>query len=141
MQTSAPVHHAVCPDACLDIVFSPESGLQAIGTMTVEQRYQIPAGSRTTGGRFLPGMAGEFLHVSPAELTDRAVPLADLLGRRARELQSKLETVDSIEDRAAALGAFLTVPTAPPGPVRRAIEAMVNPAASPISIGSPPNPT
>jgi AraC-like DNA-binding protein len=122
MDAPAPVDHAVRPDACLDIVYSPETGLQAIGAMTVERRYQIPAGSAMTGVRFRPGMAGEFLGVSPAELTDRAVPLEDLLGQQARELQSKLAAVP---DRAGALGAFLRVPERPPDLVRRAIEAMV----------------
>lgn len=122
LETPAPVLHAVRPDACLDIVFSPESGLQAIGAMTVEQRHRIPAGSRTTGVRFRPGMAGEFLRVSPADLTDRAVPLEDLLGRRAREFRSQLE---ASPDAAGLMGTFLPIPTAPPNPVRRAIEAMV----------------
>ena len=122
LETSAPVLHAVRPDACLDIVFSPKASLQAIGAMTVEQRHQIPAGSLMTGVRFRPGMAGEFLRVSPAELTDRVVPLEDLLGPRARQFRSKLE---ASPDAAGLIGAFLPIPAAPPNPVRRAIEAMV----------------
>ncbi len=102
-----------------------ERGLQAVGTMTVEQRYDVPAGVVMTGVRFHPGMAGEFLGVSPARSTDRTVPLEELLGRQARELESQLIDALSAADRAKVLGSFLRIPPAPPGPVQRAIEALV----------------
>jgi AraC-like DNA-binding protein len=126
MEAAVPIRSlAVRPDACLDIIYSRETGLQAVGTMTVEQRYDIPAGTAMTGVRFLPGMAGEFLGVSPARLTDRTVPLQDLLGRATCELESRLADARSAADRAGALGSFFRIPAAPPDPVQRAIEALV----------------
>jgi AraC-like DNA-binding protein len=126
METPAPVRSlAVRPDACVDIVYSSADGLHAVGTMTVEQSYDMPAGTVMTGVRFLPGMAGEFLAVPPVRLTDRVVPLEDLLGRQASELQARLAAARSAADRARVLGSFLRIPPAPPDPVRRAIEALV----------------
>ena len=37
LDARAPVCHAVRPDGCLDIVYSPADGLRAVGAMTVEQ--------------------------------------------------------------------------------------------------------
>src|SRR4051812_27979955 len=126
METPAPVRSlAVRPDACVDIVYSRADGLHAVGTMTVEQRYDMPAGTVMTGVRFLPGMAGGFLGIAPARLTDRGVPLEDLLGRQTSELEARLAATPSAPDRAGGLGSFLRIPPAPPGPVRRAIEALV----------------
>jgi AraC-like DNA-binding protein len=126
METPVPVRSlAVRPDACVDIIYSSADGLHAVGTMTVEQRYDMPAGTVMTGIRFLPGMAGEFLAVPLVRLTDRVVPLEDLLGRRTRELESRLAAARSAAVRARVLGSFLRIPPAPPGPVRRAIEALV----------------
>ena len=76
------------------------------------------------GVRFRPGMAGEFLCVSPAQLTDRTVPLEDLLGPAARRLQARLADT-AAADRAGVLSTFLGIPPAPADPVRRAIAAMV----------------
>src|SRR5271154_924310 len=78
--------HRVPPDGCLDIVYNRSNGLRAIGTMTREQRFHFPEGAQLAGVRFRPGMAGTFLGVSPAELTDTSTPLEDLWPRRAREL-------------------------------------------------------
>lgn len=118
----APVElaHAVPPDGCLDIVYSREMGLIAVGAMTLEQRFTMPAGSRTIGVRFRPGMAKPFLRVSPAELTERVAPLEDLWGARARDLRRRLE--QEIDPR--ALASALIAPPAP-DPVKRAIEAIV----------------
>src|SRR5271154_2263655 len=75
--------HRVPPDGCLDIVYDRRHGLRAIGAMTVEQRFDFPQDAHQTGVRFRPGMAGRFLGISPAELTDASAPLEDLLPRRA----------------------------------------------------------
>ena len=91
---SAP-HYRVPPDGCLDIVYSPALGPRAVGAMTVEQRFAFAPGARTVGVRFRPGMAGPFLRVAAAELTDRTVPLSDLWGRRAGELERQLDGAPS----------------------------------------------
>jgi AraC-like DNA-binding protein len=120
LETGPALEHAVRPDGCLDIVYSRETGLRAVGAMTIEQRFAMPAGSRTIGVRFRPGMARPFLRIPPAELTEKIVSLEDLWGPRARDLESRLESELSVRTLAAALIA----PPAP-DPVKRAIEAMV----------------
>jgi AraC-like DNA-binding protein len=120
LETERPLDHAVRPDGCLDIVYSREAGLRAVGAMTIEQRFAMPGGSRTIGVRFRPGMARPFLRVLPAELTEKIVALDTLWGPRARDLESRLESEFSVRTLASALMA----PPAP-DPVKRAIEAMV----------------
>jgi AraC-like DNA-binding protein len=91
VETGTPVErYAVPPDGCLDIIFSAETGLRAIGAMTMEQHFRLAAGTRSVGLRFRPGMAGAFLGVAPGELTDGIVCLADLWGRRAGEIERQL---------------------------------------------------
>jgi hypothetical protein len=65
-------------------------------------------------------MARPFLHVPPAELTEKIAPLEDLRGPRARDLESRLESEFSGRRQASALIA----PPAP-DPVKLAIEAIV----------------
>lgn len=119
-EAPAGVDYFVRPDGCLDIVYSPDLGLCAVGAMTVEARFATPSPSRTVGLRFRPGMAKPFLRARPSELTDKIVPLEDLWGSRARELERRLE--DDLDARhiAAALAA-------PPSrdPLKRAFEAIV----------------
>jgi AraC-like DNA-binding protein len=119
LDTLVEIGHAVPPDGCLDIVYSREMGLVAVGTMTFEQRFTLPPSSKTIGVRFRPGMAKPFLRVSPAELTDKIAPLDDLWGARARELERRLE--DEIDARTLA-SALIAQPA--PDPVKRAIEAI-----------------
>jgi AraC-like DNA-binding protein len=113
--------YAVPPDGCLDIVYSRADGLRAIGTMTAEQRFDFPAGSQTLGVRFRPGMAGAFLRVAPVELTDAAIPLADLWGGAARELEARLYEAARPEE---LLRGQLRAPRAESNAVERAIAAI-----------------
>ncbi len=76
------------------------------------------------GIRFRPGMAGTFLGVSPAELTDGAAPLEDLWDRRAHEFKVKLEEARSIQDAMPILLSSLPMPDPAPNPVQKAIEAI-----------------
>ncbi|HZW92116.1 MAG TPA: helix-turn-helix domain-containing protein [Candidatus Eremiobacteraceae bacterium] len=121
---SAVSGHRVPPDGCLDIVFDRQHGLRAIGTMTQEQRFDFPEGVCMAGIRFRPGMAGTFLGVSPAELTDGAAPLEDLWDRRAHEFKVKLEEARSIQDAMPILLSSLPMPDPAPNPVQKAIEAI-----------------
>ena len=117
--------YRVPPDGCVDLVYDRRHGLRVTGTMTVEQRFDFPNGAYLTGIRFRPGMAGSFLGVSPAELTDRLEPLADLWSHRARELESRLDDAKSIQHAMRILLGGLAVDAAAPNPVQRAIEALV----------------
>lgn len=117
---------AVRPDGCLDIVYSPADGLLAIGAMTTQRQFDHAPGAAPCGVRFLPGMAREFLRVSPAELTDQSIPLEDLLGGTARELKRRLSGVELCADRARLLAASLRPPADRPNSVQRAITAIAN---------------
>jgi AraC-like DNA-binding protein len=69
-------------------------------------------------------MARRFLHIDAAEAVDRVIPLADVLGRHARELHERLEETDSSSKCCAILVETLSRPSEAPGPVELAIEAM-----------------
>jgi AraC-like DNA-binding protein len=114
----------VRPDGCLDIIYSREGGLNAIGAMTAEQRYDLPAGTRMVGVRFCPGMAGPFLRAAPAELTGAAVALEDLWGRSARDLKVRLEEARSAAECIRAIVGQLRFPSGQPGSVQRAMQAL-----------------
>jgi AraC-like DNA-binding protein len=114
----------VRPDGCLDIIYSREGGLSAIGAMTAEQRYDLPAGTRMVGVRFRPGMAGPFLRAAPAELTGVAVALEDLWGRSARDLKVRLEEARSAAECIRAIVGQLRFPSGQPGSVQRALQAL-----------------
>jgi AraC-like DNA-binding protein len=116
--------HRVPPDGCLDLIYDHDHGLRAIGTMTREQRFDFPEGVCLAGIRFRPGMAGPFLGVSPAELTDGSAPLEDLWARRARELRMKVEDARSIQDAMGILLSSLPTRNIAPNPVQKAIEAI-----------------
>jgi AraC-like DNA-binding protein len=126
IETSAPLSgYPVRPDGCLDILYSP-AGLQVVGAMTAEQRYDLPSGVSTVGLRFHPGMAAAFLRVPAAELTDRVIPLEEIWGAAARELQSRLDHAVSAAERLAILGATVRPPASTPNPVQRAIETVTS---------------
>jgi hypothetical protein len=54
------------PDACIDILYSSAAGLQVVGAMTAERRFDFDAHTRSVGVRFRPGMAAAFLRVPAA---------------------------------------------------------------------------
>jgi AraC-like DNA-binding protein len=111
--------HPVRPDGCLDLLWAPGSGVQVVGTMTAERRFDLPEGSRTFGIRFRPGMASPFLGVAAAELTDRIVALADLRGSAAaRRMEARLA------ESLPVLSSVLPAPAGAPDRVHLAIEAI-----------------
>lgn len=125
METAEEVRgYAVRPDGCLDIVYSAAEGLRAVGAMTAEQRYDFPAGVQGAGVRFQPGMAGRFLGVAPAELTDRIVPLEDLWGAPARAWEARLRDARSPGETVRLLLEGIPRPEDAPQPVQRAIAAI-----------------
>jgi AraC-like DNA-binding protein len=124
LETAAPVRgYAVRPDGCLDILYSAD-GLEVVGAMTAEQRYDLGPRARTLGLRFRPGMAAAFLRVPAGELTNSVVPLEEFWGAAARELRSRVDEAASPEDGLAILAATVRPPAATPNSVQRAIEAV-----------------
>lgn len=116
--------YAVRPDGCLDIVYSPDEGLRAVGTMTEQQRFHYPEGMRIAGVRFQPGMATTFLGVAAAELTDKVVALVDVWGERARDLEGRLRQARNPGETVRLLLQGIPMPQAAPSPVQRAIETI-----------------
>jgi AraC-like DNA-binding protein len=133
--------YPVRPDGCVDLFYSRASGVQVIGTMTAERRFDLVPGSPHMGLRFRPGMAGRLLGTAPAELTDLRVALDDLwsgdlwggrrgdlrgglLRNRARELSCRLAEARTAEEQLRLLAAALPSPPDKPDAVQRAIEAI-----------------
>jgi len=112
---------AVPPDGCLDIIYSRELGLRAIGTMTVEQRFHYAGRMETVGVRFQPGMAGPFLKLPPVVLTDESAALEDLWGSSARQLRRRLDDAPEPADCLRVLAGALAAPKQARGPVERAL--------------------
>jgi AraC-like DNA-binding protein len=114
----------VRPDGCMDLWYAPGIGLAAVGTMTRERRYDLPAGAQWVGLRFQPGMARRYLGLGAAELVDAVVPLDTLMGRAARELSRRLDAAPSNADRRRILLHAVAARERPDDPVHRAIEAL-----------------
>jgi AraC-like DNA-binding protein len=103
--TNAPVEDfLVVPDGCVDVLFSPEGGLQLVGTMTEGLSLSLPAGTDIVAVRLQPGAAAPWLRLNMAELTNGQVPLRDLLGPEASALEDRLGSIQDSPRRAAMLG-------------------------------------
>jgi len=128
IEAAAPIRdYPVRPDGCLDILYSRTGGLQVVGTMTTERRFELSAGAVMAGIRFRPGMARAFIGVSPAELTDRTAAFDDVMGRAARTLQARLDDAPSADQCLTVLATALPVPDQPsPNPVQQAIAAIAH---------------
>ena len=122
VQRYAPaIDWAVPPDGCLDIVYSRDLGLRAVGTMTVEQRFHYAGRMETVGVRFHPGMAGALLKLPPVVLTDDSAALEDVWGSSARQLRRRLDDAPSAVDCLRVLERALSPPKQASGPVERAL--------------------
>ena len=82
--------YPVLPDGCVDIVYSPSTGPQIVGTMTRVQRFTIAAGQLQIGVRFRPGTALGFVRVPGCQTTDRLLPLDDAWGAEGRQLSARI---------------------------------------------------
>lgn len=115
------IRTGVAPDGCVDIVFSPELGLCAVGVMTTEHVFALSAGTLTTGIRFRPGMARAVLGVSPAEFTDASILLEEIWGRRGKELQEQLSECSTAIGQVRLLDRALEFSRQEVSPVQQAI--------------------
>jgi AraC-like DNA-binding protein len=121
IETGDPLRgYPVRPDGCVDILYSAAGGLQVVGAMTAERRFDLAPGAPTAGIRFRPGMGASILRVAADELTDRTLPLPKPgLAERLANAQSAKECRD-------ILAAALRRPADPPNGVQRAIEAVAS---------------
>ena len=99
--------YPVLPDGCVDIVYSPSTGPQIVGTMTRVQRFTLEAGRIQMGVRFRPGMAPGFVRAPGSETTDRLLPLDDVWGAKGRQLGARIGAAKSAEQCIAILEAEL----------------------------------
>ena len=105
--------YPVLPDGCVDIVFSPDRGLDIVGTMTHARNFPIAADAPQVGVRFRPGMAHGFVRASGSQTTDELVPLAETWGAKGRELEARMNDASPSDRRIALLEAQLVDPSAP----------------------------
>jgi len=95
----------ILPDGCIDVVFSPGTGLRLVGANTVAFVSDVAPGERVLGARLVPGGAPALLGIAAEPVLDRRPPLDELLGDEARRLQQLLyESADPV----ATLSAWLT---------------------------------
>lgn len=109
----------VLPDGAIDIVlaidYAGDVCVTAVGTMTTALTVP-PAVVDRVGVRFRPGGAAPLLRIGASDLTDRTVPLEDVLGRRGASLRA----VGRHEDRLTAVMDWLLAQlreAPPPDPV------------------------
>ena len=126
LHSDTPVHrYPVRPDGCQDLIYALSTGAQVVGTMTAEQRFDLAAGAHTFGIRFRPGMAGPFLGIAAAQLTDRTIALQDAWGSAARRVEAAIAGTPSPDAAVKVLSGLLRTP-APPNAVQLAIEAITS---------------
>jgi AraC-like DNA-binding protein len=102
--------HRVLPDGCSDILFTrPREGpaeLLLIGTMTRAGLFDLPQAS-FLGVRFRPAMSVQCAAVPGVEMVDQRLPLQDIWGAKARELNERLVESSSIHAGIAVIEAQL----------------------------------
>jgi AraC-like DNA-binding protein len=97
-------HHDLLPDGAMDLVWTQGGGVVLCGPDTTAWSFDMEPGREMAGVRFRPGAAGAVFAVGADELTDRRVPLADLLGARSeRVLKERLESAPGAGDRMGAI--------------------------------------
>ncbi|BCJ51990.1 AraC family transcriptional regulator [Actinoplanes sp. NBRC 14428] len=89
----------ILPDGCLDVIWQ-DGRVYVAGPDTTAQVVSAPAGSRLFALRFADGAGPGVLGVPADELTDRRVPLDDLLP------SAVVRELGEAEDPAAALEEF-----------------------------------
>ena len=120
------VVNRVLPDGCLDVIVNSEGptvgadgtvenphASYAVGTMTRALCPGHRGRVRLTGVRFRPGMAGAFLALPAAELTDGVAPLDALWGGMVRILEAGVAEAGSAAARARYLATVLQDRTRP----------------------------
>jgi methylphosphotriester-DNA--protein-cysteine methyltransferase len=104
--------HRVLPDGCMDLLFdlsgTPGPTATLVGTMKASLLAPAATRAHFLGVRFRPGEAFAFTRVPAGEVTDRVVPLANVLGPLAERLSDELAIARSTAARLAALDRRLT---------------------------------
>jgi AraC-like DNA-binding protein len=114
-------HDRIVPDGCMDLIWSAEGGLTAVGPNTTAFLAPLRNGNSVVGVRLHPGAAPPLFGVQAPALLDARVPAERLWGDSARRLEERLAQVETAAERARLLIAFLANrATAEPDPLVRA---------------------
>ncbi|HEC09393.1 MAG TPA: helix-turn-helix domain-containing protein [Acidimicrobiales bacterium] len=94
-------HHLLVPDGCTDLLWLDDGTTVLCGPETRAWEFRLPPGVTAHGCRLMPGLAPSLLGLDAVAITNRRVPLEDIVGsRRARELG---ERVGEATDRRAEI--------------------------------------
>ena len=103
---------------CTDLLYSRESGVQAVGAMTSSSTFTFPKGASIAGIRFRPGMGKLFLQEPVAELTDR-------VAEQPTVVRARLDDARTIQQAMSLMMAALCPNEESLSPTQKAIEHMV----------------
>jgi AraC-like DNA-binding protein len=129
-----PFTDSVLPDGCIDIIWDGER-LFVAGPDTGPVPIAHRAGGSFVGVRFRPALAPTFLGVPAAELLDRRVDAADVLGQDVSLLVERLAEAGSLRSAALALESALIDRLPDASPPDRLVEA----AAAALGASFPPS--
>jgi AraC-like DNA-binding protein len=96
------VSQPVYPDTCIDILFFNNAAPIVVGPWTQPFTAQLTPGTCIVGARLRPGAALLF-DLPAAQLLNRAVPLADVWGRRRTANIERLNELHDPGERCSAL--------------------------------------
>lgn len=85
----------VVPDACMDILWDGEE-LSIAGPDTAPVHVSMPANRQIVAVRFAPGTGSAILGVPASALCDAHVPLVEVWGDAARQLEETMHEADSV---------------------------------------------
>jgi AraC-like DNA-binding protein len=125
--SSAAAFDTIVPDGCPELIlqlgdrYESADGEQVavqpaaflMGALSGPLRVRPLGRTRTVGLRFRPGGLASFLRVPLHELTDRAVPIADVFGAAGAELAERAANARGGDDLVHAAGRFLRARLAP----------------------------
>jgi AraC-like DNA-binding protein len=118
------------PDGCIDIVWAPGAGAQAVGPNTTAFVVELAAGTPVAAVRMRPGAGAALLGLDAAALRDARVPLSDVWRDDARILEERLEDAeDPVRALLAALAARAPQTGRPDPLVRAAVTRLHDPSA------------
>lgn len=118
--------HRLLPDGCTDVLWLDTGAMVLCGPDTEAWDVALPAGRSAVGVRLRPGAGPRVFRTSATHLTDRRIPLEDVVGSAVARRAS--ERIDEAEDRVAAvtsLVAPLVLAAPPPQAVERVVVATV----------------
>ena len=117
--------HRVLPDGCADILLTRDGDrweIAAVGPMTRYRDFVQPAG-RVLVGRVSARACGPRTLECRGHITDAIVPLTDIWGERARELQERLTGSESLDGCVRILEDVLPA-AEEPSPMQKALAWM-----------------